>query len=196
MTASRVLKVLAVGTVALFGLFGGLFVAGAAMDEPGGLTGAGMVAAFGVPLMALAVLALRWPGRAARWLPLALAAVAVLIVVDAVAIATGHFGPGASLAVFVVAVPCGLLGAHRPLEAGLLVLGGAALGVLEVLALMVRQRGGDGASFGTLLGGSDGVIVVPLLVCAVLLLLAAAAERLGRGDHSLPTAPTAAGHAS
>jgi hypothetical protein len=170
---TRFVRGLAVGIVAALGLLGALFVAGETLDDPGGWEGVGLVAAWAVPMVALVVLVLRWPAVAGRLLPWALAVAGVLLLVDAAGAYPRDTGPVGTITMFAVAVPCGLLGARRAFEAGVLVLGAAAV---QFAAAMV-ERGRSGAPLGQVLGGSTGVLVVPFLVCAALLLLTAFLER-------------------
>ena len=154
MTVTKVIRVLAVGVTALFGLVGALFVAGEGHTDPGGWTGVALVVSWGLPMAALVLLALLRPDAASRVLPWALA---------------------------FVAVPCGLLGLHKAGEAGLLVLGAAFLQLLGAVAQHARRAGDSVPSLAHALGGSAGVMVVPLLVCATLLLVAAVLQ--GRTGH-------------
>jgi hypothetical protein len=170
---TRVVRGIAVGIVATFGLLGALFVAGETFSDPGGWAAVGLVAAWGVPMAALVVLVLRRPSLAARVLPWALLVAGVSLLVDAAGAYPRDTGPVGTITMFAVAVPCGLLGLHRAFQAGLLVLVAAAV----QLGASVVERGRTGASLGAVLGGSTGVLVVPFLVCAALLLLTAVLER-------------------
>lgn len=51
----KVLRYVAFTLMALFGLLGGLFVAGSALDDPGGWQAVAMTALWVLPLVALAV---------------------------------------------------------------------------------------------------------------------------------------------
>lgn len=184
MVVTKVFRMLAVGVTALFGLVGALFVAGEGLTDPGGWTGVALVVSWGVPMAALVLLTLLRPDVASRVLPWALAFVGVLALVDAATGLLEHGGPVSTIAMFVVAVPCGLLGLHKAGEAGLLVLGAAFLQLLGAVAQHAWRAGDSGPSLAHALGGSAGVTVVPLLVCATLLLLTAALEgRTGQRRH-------------
>jgi hypothetical protein len=189
MTA-KVLKVVGVTLVWLLGLFGTLFIAGETLDDPGGVTGLALVLSWAVPMTALSVFALARPHRAVRVLALALLLVAVFSVVDAVAqvVPRDEWGPVATVAVFTVAVPSGLLGLNRAREAGLLLLGAAGLQALTLAIEAVTQD--DGRPFGAALGGSNGVLVLPLLVVAALFLASGATQR---PSSPTPRAPTPVG---
>jgi hypothetical protein len=84
---------------------------------------------------------------------------------------------------FVVLVPCGLLGIHRAAEAGCLLLLGAAAQFVATVAGMDRA-GGQGLR--SALGGSTGVLVVPFLVLGALFLAVAAAEKWTGHAHGGP----------
>ena len=184
MIATKVLRMLAVGVTAFFGLVGALFVAGEGLADPGGWKGVALVASWGVPMAVLVLLALRRPDAASRVLPWALAVVGVLALVDATTGVLEHRGPVSTIAMFAVVIPSGLLGLHKAGEAGLLMLGAAALQLLALVVQHARRADDSGPSLAHALGGSSGVLVVPLLVCAVLLLLTAALEgRAGRHGH-------------
>jgi hypothetical protein len=178
MVIVNLFRSLAVGTVALLGLVGALFIAGEGLSDPGGWQGLLLTIGWAAPMAALVLLAIFRPALAARVLPWALAAVAVLVLADAATGLLDRSGPVGAIAMFVVAVPCGLLGRRRAAEAGLLVLGAAALQLVATLAQYSHERTGDsGPTLGHALAGSTGILVVPLLVLAALLLLVAQLER-------------------
>jgi hypothetical protein len=173
---ARVLRSVAVGLVALFGIVAGLFIAGETFTDPGGWEAMVLTAAWAVPLIALSVMALMRPGLGSRMLPIVLAVVAGWVVVDSLAhvIDRDAWGPVGSISMFAVVVPCGLLGVHRAAEAGWLVLAGAAAELVATVASMDRA---GGQSLWSAFGGSTGVMVLPFLVLGVLFLAVAAAER-------------------
>ena len=170
---TRLARGLAIGVVAALGLFGALFVAGETLADPGGWQAVGLVAAWAVPMAALVLLALRRPAIAGRLLPWALGVASVLLLVDAAGAYPRDTGPVGTITMFAVAVPCGLLGLHRALRAGMLLLAAAAVQLVGTLV----ERGRAGSPLRAALGGSTGALVVPLLVCAALLLLTAVLER-------------------
>lgn len=173
---ARVLRIVAVGLVTLFGTVTGLFIAGETFADPGGWEAVVLTAAWAVPLIALSVLALVWPSPSSRVLPLVLALVAGWVVVDSLAqlIDRDAWGPAGVVSMFSVVVPCGLLGLHRAGEAGWLLLAGAAAQFAATVASMDRA---GGQSLWSAFGGSTGVLVLPLLVLAAVFLAVAAAER-------------------
>ena len=173
---ARVLRMIAVGLVALFGTVAGLFIAGEALTDPGGWKAVVLTTAWAVPLIALSVLALVWPGPSSRVLPVVLALVAGWVIVDGLArvIDRDAWGPVGAVSMFAVLVPCGLLGVHRAAEAGWLMLAGAAAQFVATVASIDRA---GGQSLWSALGGSTGVMVLPFLVLATVFLAVAAAER-------------------
>jgi hypothetical protein len=178
MVIVNVIRSLAVGTVTLLGLVGALFIAGEGLSDPGGRQGLLLTVGWVAPMAVLVLLAVLRPAVAARVLPWALAAVAALVLADAATGLLDRSGPAGAVAMFVVAVPCGLLGRRRAAEAGVLVLGAAALQLVTALAQYSRERtGGSGPALGDALAGSTGILVVPLFVLAALLLLTALLER-------------------
>lgn len=170
---TRVVRVLAVGTVAVLGLFGTLFVAGETLADPGGWQGLALVAAWLVPMTALVLLVLVRTELAGRVLPWALLIASVLLLVDAAGAYGPRAGPVGTITMFAVAVPSGLLGLRHALRAGTLVL---AAGGVQLVGTLV-ERGRAGSPLREALGGSTGALVVPLLVCAAFLLLTAVLER-------------------
>jgi hypothetical protein len=173
---ARAVRVVAVVLVAVWGVFGTLFVNGEVLSDPGGWKGVGVAALWDVPLLGLSWLALRRPVDAARVLPVVLAVVGALVLVDAIGefVDKDRWGPVDTLALFVVAVPCGLLGVHRAGRAGLLLLFTAATTLVSTVAGMDRS---GGQTFREALGGSTGVQLVPFLLLAVLFLTADMLER-------------------
>lgn len=173
---ARVLRIVAVGLVALFGTVAGLFIAGETFADPGGWEAVVLTAAWAVPLIALSVLALVWPGPSSRVLPIVVALAAGWVVVDALAhvIDRDVWGPVGAVSMFAVLVPCGLLGVHRAAEAGWLLLAGAAAQFVATVASMDRA---GGQSLWSAFGGSTGVTVLPFLALAAVFLAVAAAER-------------------
>ncbi|MFC8500841.1 hypothetical protein ACFUC1_00675 [Pedococcus sp. NPDC057267] len=173
---ARVLRVVAVGLVALFGTVAGLFIAGETFADPGGWEAVVLTAAWAVPLIALSVLAVVRPGPSSRALPIVLAVVAVWVIVDGLAHVTDRdaWGPVGAISMFAVLVPCGLLGVHRAAEAGWLLLAGSAAQLVATVAGMDRA---GGQSLRSALGGSTGAIVLPFLMLAAAFLAVAAAER-------------------
>jgi hypothetical protein len=166
--SEKALRYTAFTWMALIGLFGCLFVIGETFDDPGGWQAVVMVASWLVPLVALAWFALRRPAVTEP------ALVAAFSLADATIgiIPRDSWGPVAAISVFALGLALAFLGLHRPSRAGVLLV---ALAAAQFVAV-VLERGGSGAPRLSL-GGSSGVVVVPLLIGGVLFLLA------GRSSH-------------
>jgi hypothetical protein len=182
----RVLRILAVTAVALFGIVAGLFIAGETSLDPGGWEAVLLITAWAVPLVTLSVMALVWPDLSAKVLTLVLAVLAGWVIVDSLAhvIDRDTWGPVGTISMFAVLIPCGLLGVHRAATAGWLLLAGAAAQLVATVASMDRA---GGQSVWSAFGGSTGVMVLPFLVLAALFLAVAAAEwRTGHPHGGMP----------
>jgi hypothetical protein len=155
---------------------GGLFIAGETLADPGGGAAVGMLLAWSVPLAALSWLAWTRPAVAQPVLVVAVAAVLALSFWS-VAGWEGHRafrdqqGPYAAIAAFVVGIALAVLGLHRLLAAGLMLLV-TGIGPLLIIAV------GSGAPLGGATGGSLGAASLPGLVTATLYLLAYRAQHL------------------
>ena len=177
--ASKTLRYVAFTFMALFGLFGGMFVAGSAFDDPGGWAAVGMTALWVIPLVALSVFAFRQPEAAGPVFVAATALVVLFTLADSAfgIIPRDDWGPIAAVAVFALGVALAFLGLHRPALAGMLmVAAGLAQLVATVIGVAVRETG-DGPGPGSMLGGSSGVVVLPILVVGVLFLIAGSLDR-------------------
>ena len=171
---ARFLRYTAFTLMALFGLLGGLFVAGYAFEDPGGWAAAGLTALWVVPLVTLSVFALLRPAAAGPVL------VGVTIVIVAFTLADSalgivprnDWGPVAAIIVFALGVALAFLGLHRARLAGLLmVVTGVAQLAATLVAVAVQGRG-EGPGPSAMLGGSSGVVVMPLLLVGMLFLVA------------------------
>jgi len=174
MRIARILRRTAFTFMMAFGLLGTLFVAGYALDDPGGVTGIGMTAAWVLPMVALTGLALLRPETGAPVLTFATALVLGFTVIDHVVgvIPRDDVGPVAAITVFALAVAQAALGLHRAKLAGVLMvttalvqLGATALGAIVRVV-------GEGPGPGALLGSSSGVVVVPVLLAGTAFWLA------------------------
>lgn len=184
---ARALRYAAFTLMALFGLVGGLFVAGYAFEDLGGWTAAGLTALWVVPLVGLSVFAVRRPQPAARVFVWVTAAIAALTLADSAfgVVPRDAWGPVAAIAVFALGVSLAFLGLRRAGLAGLLMI---ATGLAQLLATVVAvavHEAGEGPGMGALLGTSSGVVVMPLLLVGALFLLS------GLLDHE----PLRPGHA-
>jgi hypothetical protein len=129
---ARLFRQLGLILMTVFAVLAAAFIGGETFDDPGGWPAVGLVAAWALPLAGLALLAWYRPTVGIRVLA-SLTAVQVvllagsLIAADAWRAFEDDVGPVRTLVSFVIAVPLGLLGWHRPVPAGaLLVLLGAA----------------------------------------------------------------------
>jgi hypothetical protein len=171
---AKVLRYVAFTLMALIGLFGGMFVAGGTFADPGGWSAVAMTASWALPLIALSVFALRRPAMAGPFFIAATALVVLFTLADsAFRIIPHNTGPVAAVVVFTLGVALAFLGLRRAELGGLLM-------VIAGLAQLAGTRGH--------LGGSSGVMVLPILVVGLLFLLAGA---LGR--ESLRSGSTHAG---
>lgn len=158
--------------MAVFTVFGGAFIGGYAMEEPGGSAGLMMILIWAAPMLVLAALAWFWPaGTAPLLVALAAACVAVCVwfAIDPATARSFQAANGPVLAVGVVALafPAAVLGLKRTALAGWLLL---ALGALPLL-ITVLGRSGPIASLAA-------ASVVPLITGIVYLL----AVRMARGS--------------
>lgn len=171
---AKVLRYVAFTLMALFGLFGGLFVAGYAFDDPGGWVAVGMTALWVLALLALSVFAIRRPVAAGPVFGWATALVVVFTLADSAfgIIPRNDWGPVVAISVFTLGVALAFLGLHRATLAGLLMVV-AGLGQLAATVIGVAVHAtGDGPGPGAMLGGSSGVVVMPIMVVGLLFLLA------------------------
>ncbi len=174
MRLAKILRRTAFTFMMAFGLLGTLFVAGYAFEDLDTGTAVGMTAAWVLPMVALAGLALFRPETGAPVLSFATVLVLGFTVVDAVAgvIPRDDVGPVAAVTVFALAVALAALGLHRAKLAGLLMVT-TALVQLGATALGAYVHGvGEGPGIGALLGTSSGVVVVPVLLAGTAFWLA------------------------
>ena len=187
MRLATILRRTAFGFMMTFGLLGTLFVAGYALDDPGGVTGLGMTAAWVLPMLALTGLALLRPETGGPVLTFATVLVLAFTVVDSPLgiVPRDDVGPVAAITVFALAVALAALGLHRAKLAGLLMVVTALVQLgATVLAVLVRSVG-EGPGLGALLGSSSGVVVLPVLVAGTMFWLAGVYV----GEHVRPVWP-------
>jgi len=169
MRLANILRRTAFTFMMLFGLLGTLFVAGYALDDPGGPTGVGMTAAWVLPMVALTGLALLSPETGAPVLTFATVLVLGFTVFDSVVgiVPRDDVGPVAAITVFALAVALAALGLHRAKLAGVLMIAAALVQVgATALGAFVRTVG-EGPGPGALLGSSSGVVVLPVLLAGI-----------------------------
>jgi hypothetical protein len=176
-SALKVLRYAAFGLTVVLGVFGSAFIIGEILVDPGGLPAVLLSASWFVPMVALAVVALRRPEIATTVLTVVTAVLASFVVLDGVfgIVPRDEIGPVASIGVFAVAVPLGFLGLHRPLRAGWLLL---LVGAANLVDVFVRMLGAnDGPPLDAGLGGSSGAVAVAVVIIGGLFLVAASLER-------------------
>src|SRR6478672_407746 len=174
-TVSTILRRTALVLTAIFTCGGLLFALGYAFKDLGGGTAVLLAAAVAVPLAALTVLAsLRRP-LALRVLALAVGLYAVWGVITLFVNLVD--APDLPMIALILALPIAVVGLTYALRAGVLPVVVAAVPFLSVVSILVRTPGVEGPRLGDLLGGSTGVVVVPLLVLAGLFLLAGVLDR-------------------
>jgi len=174
MRIAKVLRRTAFTFMMAFGLLGTLFVAGYALDDPGGLTGIGMTAAWVLPMATLGALALVRPDTGAPVLTFATVMVLGFTLVDGIVgvVPRDDVGPVAAITVFALAVALAALGLHRAKLAGVLMVT-TALAQLGATVLGAVVHGvGEGPGPGAVLGSSSGVVVLPVLVAGAAFWLA------------------------
>jgi hypothetical protein len=156
----------ALGWAILFTVAAGLFTAGYALDDPGGLAGIGLVLLWLVPLLGGSLLAWRWPSIAYRLL-LVVAVLAVGLdlwqLLDPISLRDFEDanGPVTAIGSFITMVPIALLWRVQRWPAALLML------TIAIAGLLPELRSGFHL-------GSSAAVAVPMLLEAALLALAAA----------------------
>lgn len=174
MRIAKVLRRTAFTFMMAFGLLGTLFVAGYALDDPGGLTGVGMTAAWVLPMVTLGVLALVRPDTGAPVLTFATVMVLGFTLVDGIVgvVPRDDVGPVAAITVFALAVALAALGLRRAKLAGVLMVVTALVQLGATVLGAVVHGVGEGPGPGALLGSSSGVVVLPVLVAGAAFWLA------------------------
>ena len=172
---ARVLRLVGVGIMAVFGLVATAFVVGSALQDPGGAAGAALAGAYLVPLAVLVAVALAWP-RVGVWV-LGGAALGVVGLYAWFALDPEWWrevmddrGPIVAVAGIIVAVSLGALGVRRTGVAGALLV---AFGALCYLVPLVLSREGGAEAGGPSLTVSAGIVIVPSVLAGLLLLLSA-----------------------
>ena len=147
--------------------FFGLFIAGEALSDPGGLEGIALVASWLVPFGGLVALAWYRPAPAS-WVLGALTAVVVIagawyaLAPDAWRRFEDSHGPIRAVAAFVLLAPLALLAWKRPIVGATLLL---VVGIVPGL-LAIAATGGGGA------GSAVAIVSSPLAVVGLLFLVA------------------------
>ncbi|HSO16642.1 MAG TPA: hypothetical protein VLS95_11860 [Arthrobacter sp.] len=129
--------------MAVFTVLGGIFIAGYALQDPGGNTGLLITAAWVLPMLILAVAAWFWPAPTA---PLLLAltasfiAACVWLAFDPAALRAfiSENGPVIAVSVIALSFPAAVLGLKRTALAGWMLV---ALGALPLLITVIGRSG-------------------------------------------------------
>lgn len=168
-----VLRRVAVGATIFFAVLGLMFGDGYAIEDPGGWAAAGIIALQLVVIISLSVLAVSRPALATTFLLVGALVLVAYGVTDAVNRPID--APVLPMAALVLAIPIAVLGLEMPNRAAGLLALVAASALVEVMGAGFRNLA-EGEGFRLMLGGSSGVVVLPLLVLAGLFLLAASLE--------------------
>ncbi len=176
---AKLVRYVAFWLMALFGLLGGLFVAGYTFEDVGGAAAVGVTALWVVPMVVLSVIAMLRPGPSVPVFVVLTAVTAVFAVADSGLriVPRDSWGPVGAISVFSLGVALAFLGLHRAGVAGLLMV---TLALAQFAGLVVGAIGAGGSAW---LGGSSGVVVVPLLVVGALFLAAGALAHEPLGLH-------------
>jgi hypothetical protein len=152
-TLPAIAKYTAFGLIALIALFGGAFLIGETLMDPGGAPAVALAVSWTVVTLALTVYAIWRPDPATRLLAVLAILVAVFIVVDLVfhVVPRDEIGPVGAASALAVAIGLGFLGLRRPAPAGRLLL---LVGVASVGA------GGSGVALAVLVFAVSGLYLL------------------------------------
>lgn len=173
---AKALRYTAFTLMALFGLLGGLFVAGSAFEDPGGWEAVLMTAGWVLPMLALVTYALVRKEAAGPVFVGVTTFVGLGTVLDSLLTVAPRddWGPVLAVTVFSLGVALAFLGLYRARLAGVLLV---ALALVQLVATALGHLvhgslfSGEGPGLMALLGGSSGVVVLPLLLIGVLFLM-------------------------
>ncbi len=173
---AKALRYAAFTLMVLFGLLGGLFVAGYAFEDPGGWIAVLMTAGWVLPMAALIAYVLVRKEAAGPVFVGVTVFVGLSTVLDSLltVVPRDDWGPVLAVTVFSLGVALAFLGLFRARLAGLLLL---ALAFVQLVATALGHLvhgglfSGEGPGLMALLGGSSGVVVLPLVLIGVLFLM-------------------------
>ena len=186
-TLAAVLRRAACALTVLFSVLGLTFASGYIVEDPGGGVAVALIAAMVLPSAWLTVVAVRSPRRVVTLISIGVALLAGYALISLAV----HLleGPVVPLAALVLAVPIAVMGLCQPRAAGRLLLLLAAVPLLSIVTnLLIRGANGPHGP-GAALGGSTGVVVVPLVMLAVMFLLAARLDPQFRDRSDVPVHP-------
>ncbi|HEY5553785.1 MAG TPA: hypothetical protein VIK43_02525 [Cellulomonas sp.] len=174
----------------IYGAFAIVWVVGELLTDPGGPAGISISLSVVVAVVVLSLLAVRLPRVAPTLMGAAVALLLVFAVVEAMAsvasrgpesVARGP-GPVVAIAALVIAVPLAFLGLRSARLGGWLLVAAGMAPVVEIVARVVRGGGG-----GLHLGGSSGVVALPLILVGLLFLLGAISGPRGSREGTPPS---------
>ena len=174
----------------IYGAFAIVWVVGELLTDPGGPAGISISLSVVVAVVVLSLLAVRLPRLAPTLLGVAVALLLVFAVVEAMvsvvprgseSVARGP-GPVVAIAALVIAVPLAFLGLRSARLGGWLLVAAGMAPVVEIVARVVRGGGG-----GLHLGGSSGVVALPLILVGLLFLLGAISGPRGSREGTPPS---------
>jgi len=170
-----------------------VWVVGELLTDPGGPAGISISLSVVVAVVVLSLVAVRLPRLAPTLMGVAVALLLVFAVVEAMvsvvprgseSVARGP-GPVVAIAALVIAVPLAFLGLRSARLGGWLLVAAGMAPVVEIVARVVRVvRGGGG---GLHLGGSSGVVALPLILVGLLFLLGAVSGPRGSREGTPPS---------
>ena len=169
-TVAPVIRKVALVLTALFAVGGLLFGLGYAFEDLPIGSALLITAAIVVPLAGLTVLAVLKPDIAPVVLTIGVGLFAAYAVFDV--FVEFADAPDIPLIALVLALPVAVMGQRHDLWAGALLLVLAAVPFLQIVVRMFSEAAVDRPGLGVLLGGSTGVVVIPLAVLGILFLVA------------------------
>ena len=188
--AMMVLRYAANSLVAVFAILGSGFILGTILADPGGLRAILISVCWLVPMVVLALYAVRQPDRATKPLAILAALVTSFVLLDQIfgVVSRDDLGPVGSIGIFATAVALGFLGMRRPVPAGgLLFLAGLANLLGGILGTMFRS---DAVPTGAALGGSSGAVAILVLFIGLLFLTSGLGELVNDRPQTLVNHPT------
>jgi hypothetical protein len=166
----------------IYGAFAIVWVVGELLTDPGGPAGISISLSVAVAVVVLSLLAVRLPRLASTLLGVAVALLLVFAVVEAMAsVASRGSGPVVAIAALVIAVPLAFVGLRSARLGGWLLVAAGLAAVVEIVARVLRGGGG-----GLHLGGSSGVVALPLILVGLLFLLGAVSGPRGSREGTPP----------
>jgi hypothetical protein len=169
-TVAPVIRKVALVLTALFAVGGLLFGLGYAFEDLAIGSALLITAAIVVPLAGLTVLAMLKPDIAPVVLTIGVGLFAAYAVLDL--FVEFADAPDIPFIALVLALPIAVMGQRHDLWAGALLLVLAAFPFLQIVVRMFSEAAVDRPGLGVLLGGSTGVVVIPLAVLGILFLVA------------------------